>query len=326
MEENRRCIICDGEFIAKQKNSVCCSGHCRHKRRKIEKLKNSTGDIECKICGARFNDKIVSHINAMHNLSLQEYQTQTGATKDECFSKKYLNIPNMGFQKGEKNPAWKHRGRLSPWSKKSHFYSEESQQKAINNRSYQTKLDYWIGKGYSLEEAKIKHSARQRTFSKAICIQKHGEEKGLKIFQERQDKWQSTLSNKPPEEKARINKAKMSSGYSISKGETELFLQLKIKFDVESQVTIGGKIFDIVDTKNKKVIEYNGVFWHCKPGVYNEDYINPVNKRSALEIWKKDKIKEDILLKNNYKLLIIWEDEYNENKKTEFKKCERFLS
>lgn len=53
--------------------------------------------------------------------------------------------------------------------------------------------EYWMNKGYSEEEAIDLVAKRQRTFSKDICIEKHGLEKGLLIWEERQKKWLKSL-------------------------------------------------------------------------------------------------------------------------------------
>lgn len=68
--------------------------------------------------------------------------------------------------------------------------------------------EYWIEKGMSEEDAIKKVSDRQKTFSKDKCIQKYGEEKGIKIWKERQDKWIKTLSEKSLDDKIIINKRK----------------------------------------------------------------------------------------------------------------------
>ena len=68
--------------------------------------------------------------------------------------------------------------------------------------------EYWIEKGFSEEDAKKKVSNIQTTFSKEKCIEKHGNEKGLVIWQERQNKWQDTLNSKSKEELDFINAKK----------------------------------------------------------------------------------------------------------------------
>lgn len=56
-----------------------------------------------------------------------------------------------------------------------------------------SRIEYWLNKGFSLDDAKIKLKERQRTFSREICIKKHGEELGVNIFNERQNKWIKSL-------------------------------------------------------------------------------------------------------------------------------------
>ncbi len=58
-----------------------------------------------------------------------------------------------------------------------------------------SRVEYWVTKGYSIEESKIMVSNRQKTFSKEICIQKFGKEKGIERFNDRQKKWINTLIN-----------------------------------------------------------------------------------------------------------------------------------
>lgn len=71
------------------------------------------------------------------------------------------------------------------------LYKENNGLLTIN---YNTKIEYFLNQGFTEEESKIKLSERQTTFSKEKCIKKHGEEEGLIIWQERQNKWQKTLS------------------------------------------------------------------------------------------------------------------------------------
>jgi len=60
--------------------------------------------------------------------------------------------------------------------------------------TYSTKIEYYLYRGMSVEEAEKALSDRQTTFSKEICIEKYGENKGLKVWTERQEKWQKTIS------------------------------------------------------------------------------------------------------------------------------------
>ena len=75
------------------------------------------------------------------------------------------------------------------------------------------------------EEARKILAERQCTFSLQTCIDKYGKEEGTKIFNERQEKWQNTLSSKPFEELERIKKAKMLNGRGYSKISQKLKLK-----------------------------------------------------------------------------------------------------
>lgn len=116
--------------------------------------------------------------------------------------------------KGKNNPAYNHGGKYSVYSKKFiHGYDEnkikiaaEKNSKAQKeNGNNQVFLEYWLKRGYSEQEAKEKLIERQSTFSLEKCIQKYGKEEGIKVFQERQNKWQNTLNSKSQEEIDRIN-------------------------------------------------------------------------------------------------------------------------
>lgn len=192
-------------------------------------------------------------------------------------------------------------------------------------------LDFWINKGHSEEEAIKLRSERQKTFSKEICIQKYGKEEGLRIFTDRQNKWQKTL----------YKNGNLKSGYSeISQ---QLFYELISEKDINQLnyilfAKMGGEFvlsdingfyrYDFTDLKNKKIIEYNGDDYHANPNKYNaNDFPNPFRKTiTAQEIWDKDELKKKLAEKNGYKLLVIWDSEYKTNKQEIINKCKKFLN
>lgn len=69
-----------------------------------------------------------------------------------------------------------------------------------------TNVEYWLKKGYGLDDAKNKVSERQSTFSLKKCIDKYGNYEGEKIFKERQNKWITTLKNKKDFKEIQKNK------------------------------------------------------------------------------------------------------------------------
>jgi len=194
-------------------------------------------------------------------------------------------------------------------------------------------LEYWMNKGYSLDEAKIKRSQRQSTFSKEKCIERYGESEGLKVFTERQNKWSKSLTEN----------GNMKMGYS--KISQELFYNLIENYNINDRSSIyfathngefklnkngsGIWLYDFADLNNNKIIEYNGDNYHGNPKKYlAEDYPHPFRKElTAKEIWDKDKLKTDVAIKNGFEVLTIWDSEYRWGNKVKLiNKCLEFLN
>lgn len=196
-----------------------------------------------------------------------------------------------------------------------------------------TKLVYWTNMGYTEEEAIKLRSERQSTFSLSKCIEKYGEDEGVKRFNDRQLKWQKSLSSG----------GNLKIGYSaISQ---KLFYEILDHYDVIDKSEIffathnkeyvlekengGVWLYDFTDLKNKKIIEYHGDDYHGNPKKYKaDDYPNPFRKDlTAQEIWDKDKRKFDIAYKHGFEILTIWDSEYRWGNKQEIiDKCLIFLN
>ena len=237
---------------------------------------------------------------------------------------------------GENNPGYQHGGKFSPFSKGSVNYnpdlSKQIHEKMREEGNYTTKIEYYLNKGMSQEDAEFALHERQAVGRKEKFIERYGEEDGLRRWNERQAKWMSTLDSKSDEEKARINSLKNSAGYTISKAEKEIFSHLKnLDDNVERAHPISydedGKrrsfVYDII--KDNRIIEYNGDYWHCNPAIYNEDFIHPVTKKSALEIWEKEEKKIKLARDNGFEILVVWESDYKSDKEGALKKCQDFL-
>lgn len=262
----------------------------------------------------------------------------------------------------EKNPSFdKERSRncIEFWQKKG-FSLEESKLKAksvmdeIHRKNsikfkndpekyaskYPTKIEYYLKKGISKEDAIKIISENQSTFSLKKCILKYGVEKGTEIWQKRQDCWQKSLDSKTDEEKIQIRLKKLfnRSGYSkisqklfweISNNypDNEIFFEEKNKEIIRYNKTANRAFrIDYLDSTLKKVIEFNGDFWHCNPEKFDENYNHRVMKKTASEIWALDKEKKDWLTNHGYNVLVIWESEYRKDPSATLEKCLRFLN
>lgn len=296
---NKICKNCNKSFYSKHPNHFCseeCSKEYKQKK-KIEQSHQKCPDgAECKICGFKSNN-LVGHINMEHKINKERYLEKF--PNAQLTTEVYIN--KLKTLTGDKNPAYQHGGKYSPFSEK-FIHKDKVDIKEIQQKVKDTKRknngfpgwkEYWIDRGYSEQEAIEQVSNYQRTFSKDICIEKYGEVEGMKVFEKRQSKWQNTLNSKSDEEKARINKAKASGQY-ISKKEKIVFNELKRIFpEIKRQLKIkeNENIKYVYDFYYKnKIIEFNGDYWYCNPSKYDENHIRHHGNISAKEIWNKDKI------------------------------------
>jgi len=180
--------------------------------------------------------------------------------------------------------------------------------------------EFWITQGYTESEAKEKiYEIQTKTWKNYNDAER----------QQRINKWLTTLANKPKAEIERINKAKLSKGISVSKNERYLYNTLSNEFDqVISQFTLHESnkkryVYDIC--KDKKIIEYNGDFWHINPEIYNKDFVNKRTKLTASETHIRDAKKINYAIQQGYEVLVIWENDFKHNKEETINKCRHFM-
>lgn len=103
---------------------------------------------------------------------------------------------------------------------------------------------------------------------------------------------------------------------SISKGETEWLDELGVK-ERNNILVIGNKSIrpDGIDRKNKIVYEYLGDFWHGNPKIYNPSDRNPIAKKTFGKLYQDTLKREALIVKAGYKVVSIWESDYNNAKK-----------
>lgn len=332
------CIICQKTFYSNRKNAECCSRKCTtvnanlkiREQRRIENNKKyeHVSDIPtCKICGWK-SRSLQNHLTC-HNMTIAEYKLKYNATSSDIFHSSFTEEKSQRVS-GEKNPGYQHNGTMSSFSKKFKKYddlteseTEEAIQKQIkkankikkNNNSYNTTLDFYIKKGYTLEESKILLKERQSTFSLEKCIDKYGEEEGKQIFIKRQKKWQTSLAkqfklgySKISQElfDSIIQRGFMHKCYYATNGDAgknnEYILKLESSI-VKPDFFVPGLM---------KIIEFDGDYWHSDK--------NPNNICSE---------QRDSRILNKYpmcKILHIYEKDYRKNPEGIINKCLTFLN
>lgn len=184
-------------------------------------------------------------------------------------------------------------------------------------------IEYWVSRGYTPEKAKCIISDSQKTFSLEKCICKYGEVRGKQIFEERQRKWQGSLRKSF----AQNGDSRSPQSFLARMLITTLCNELSIEYPSKEKYMsdVDGNHFAYDFTYGNKMIEINGDYWHCNPLMYKEDFFNKSRQLYAKEIWDYDAKKAECAKKHGYKLLIVWETEYNQNPENTIKKCLNFL-
>jgi len=312
--------------------------------------------IICKICGFKSQRIYGRHLKS-HDLTSEDYKkmypgeplyTENDNKKTSINSGKHMKTEKYKKMfsekfKGEKNPNHKskttleQRQKCSPFSNEFKNYStiEEKNnfvKSVCDKKSYTNRLDYWYNKGFCEEDAKQKLKGRQLTFTLEICIDKYGEEKGKEIFTNRQEKWQKSL-NENGNLKHGFSKASQILFYSILKyydfeNMKEIYFATKNEEYRLNKKEGGVWIYDFVDLKNKKIIEYNGDQYHANPELYEaNDYPHPFRKKlTAQEIWDKDERKRNAANEKGFSILTIWDSEYRRYKDETIEKCKIYLN
>lgn len=104
--------------------------------------------------------------------------------------------------------------------------------------------------------------------------------------------------------------------FRISLQETELYKEIQKIYNktiiTNTRKIIKPKELDIYFPDIKLAIEYNGTYWHADPRFFKETDI--VHGMIAKDIWERDNDKYELCNKNNIKLIIIKEYDWQNNK------------
>ena len=277
--------------------------------------------VICQMCNQEMKD-LTSHIFRKHNIKAAQYKEIYPNMPIRSDALLKLQSERVS---GSKNPAYQHGGKFSPFSEK--FINgthniESTKKKAKENKQKlnkdTTKIEYWLEKtNNNLEEAQKLLSERQSTFSLNICIEKYGEETGREIWLNRQEKWHKSYK------KSNFSRVSQGLFWDISKKLDDLSIIHFAQLSENKEEDLSGvnnemrlrleKLIlpDFIDTDQKKIIEFDGTYWH---GIVGHG-----NKEREME-------REFILISNGYKVLHINESEYKNDKNGTLQKCLNFLT
>lgn len=249
-----------------------------------------------KHAGKIISSKVSGELNGMHHSKTTEIQRKQISPKCiEFYENKY--------------PDLSHEDHINLLNKQI-----QKTNNSLTSEKRTTNIEYYISKGYTEKEAKLKLKERQQTFTLEKCIKLYGAELGTKKYNDRQTKWIKCLQKSF--EIRRKNKVFQSLWAENVINEICTVLKIKkpvlekcIKYTKEN--TIKYYLYDF--EYNNKIIEFNGDYWHCNPDIYEANFYNKTLNKYAKDIWERDKHKQYIAENNGYKYLIVWENNVNIN-------------
>jgi hypothetical protein len=113
----------------------------------------------------------------------------------------------------------------------------------------------------------------------------------------------------------------------------ELELDEKIKYTAKTKqfslwcnYTDSVRFYDITCTKRKKIIEFNGDYWHCNPLLYESNFYHKHLKKTASEVWKQDYLKIKTAIDNGFEVKIVWWSDFEKDPEKVLKECKEWMN
>jgi very-short-patch-repair endonuclease len=103
---------------------------------------------------------------------------------------------------------------------------------------------------------------------------------------------------------------------------SQILSRLNLPF--EEQVVVDKYTVDFL-VDNKYIVECFGDFWHCNPQQYTSSYYNKGKKKTAEEIWQRDKERKEKFEQLGYKFLCVWESDIRKDPKIVKSKIKRYI-
>lgn len=137
------------------------------------------------------------------------------------------------------------------------------------------------------------------------------------------------------EEAGMLLSKRMSRNY-VSEGEKAFVDQLEMiiedisytyknkQFCIWNSYTYSPMFYDIVSIPKKKIIEYNGDYWHMNPLIYNETFVMKQTGKTATEIRERDRLKKLCAEEQGFSLFVVWESKYQSNPETVLKDVKKW--
>jgi G:T-mismatch repair DNA endonuclease (very short patch repair protein) len=318
------CENCKIEFIGR-KNSKFCNRIC------YNKFKNSkTVKLKCKNCNSNFfgyKNRKFCNLFCAHKYNGKIGLVGGDRSSLSSFVKKYgKELGELKYEEKNNKISLVNKGKPSGMKGKTH--SNKTKDKISNSIKNSVTHKAYIEdvrkNGFSEEKKEHLRECMKGIFGLNWFIKKYGEIEGKLKYEDRNKIISKNLA------------LRASSNKSYSKKSQKLFWDLykrlclenkKVYFaELNHEYSCGTKTnFDFVLVDKKKVIEFNGNIWHANPKYFNENEFMWFANKTAKEVWLKDEMKNNAAINKGFEVLIIWESDFDCNRKEAIKKCVDFL-
>jgi hypothetical protein len=202
-------------------------------------------------------------------------------------------------------------------------------------------VEYWVNGGYSYEDAKKKVKESQTTFTLDKCIQRYGEIEGPLRYHARHTSWSKKMEEKykngefsrhSPTKPQSIRSSKVELEFieslvntaELPIGSYDAMINDSVQFSFFSRELGKTLLYDF--KYGKKIIEFNGDYWHCNPLKYKPAQFNYALGCTSEERWEYDMIKMSAAESLGYDVMTVWESEWRTSPKQTLDKCIQFLN
>lgn len=207
----------------------------------------------------------------------------------------------------------------------------EHQKKLAKNIDYgkrvsDTTKEYYLNRGYSEDESLKLLADRQHTIQIDKYILKYGVVEGVELYNIQVLKRNEYLgcSKKGYSEVSQ----KLFDSIIENYNNDEIFYATRNKeYKISKSDNKGYWLYDFVDIKNKKIIEFQGDKFHANPKLYeSSDKPHPFYKdMTSSDIWENDNRKKIDAEKENFKVFYVWESDFKNDNNLTILKCLEFL-
>lgn len=286
----------------------------RDGERKFAKLKEGYDYQVCQICQAKTGD-LGTHIT-VHGITSDEYRITYKVNK-------LKPQRHQEMRRGKNNPAYQHAGRLSAWSKnfvhgydaQRHAQAKQAHSEFVKANGHLNKfmLEYWLTQAAGDQELAEHLYIQSQTRDLAWFVERYGEIEGVRRHREKTEKWMKSFKS--------CNFSKISQELFNKVAENvDCTYVYYATFDRPEMQNYKNKEYilrvgdtyvrpDFVDLLSKKIIEFDGDYWH------SETVANPLREQQ----------RDTAIKKENYSILHVKEYEYKKNKQKVIEQCINFL-